>query len=461
MNSESRCLQALERIARDESLNAWCFVDRDGALAAARESDRRQQQGASLGPMDGRLIAVKANVAVQDWPWDAGLTRLRSRIAQEDAPVISDLRSAGAVLLGLTCMDEAALGASGVSINGPIHLPHSPALSPGGSSGGAAVAVAARHCDAAIGTDTLGSVRIPAALCGLAGFKPRHHSLSLQGIEPLHPQHDQLGPIAADIDMLLDVWQVMAPAAHRSRKPAETEPAHEWSIVALPHEALQSLPSATADTYLRTLEQATRHGLSLQHVEHPHDREVIRECIDLLAGARRALFILCEQALAKHWRLISEGALDGFSDTLKDMLRYGAVLSAEKESQLKHTLRHFTARWQQCTLNLQSRFGEALIWALPTTSVSSFAHRDGPPKDLADWTALASITGWPALTLPSQRARDVAPKSPQPQQVEHPPFGLQLVAAQLNNETLCLAGREVSRYLLASGNPNTLGAADM
>lgn len=471
MNSESRCQRALEAIARDESLNAWCFIDRDAALQAARESDRRHEQSAGLGPLDGKLIALKSNIAVQAWPWDAGLARLRSRIAPQDAPIVKALREAGAVLLGLTRMDEAALGATGMSIEGPIRLPGSPGLSPGGSSGGAAVAVAAGHCDAAIGTDTIGSVRIPAALCGLFGFKPRRHSLSLQGIEPLHPQHDQPGPIAADIDTLRHVWQVIS-TRRATLKAVDADTPRRWGLLALPAQTLQSLPRSTVARYLDTLQHAVRQGLPVHECERPQDRLTLSQCIELLAPARKALFILCEQALARHWQVTAQEPLEGCSTPLKEMLHYGAALGSEKEADLKRTLQQFTSQWQECSLALQSRHDEKLIWALPTTPVSSFAHGAGPPDNIADWTALASITGWPALTLPTQNLptqnlpaqkrkqdSDAVVRTSTPE--AHAPFGLQLVAPELDNDALCDVGRVVSRHLLAGGDPDALSPTDV
>jgi aspartyl-tRNA(Asn)/glutamyl-tRNA(Gln) amidotransferase subunit A len=142
-------------------------------------------------------IAIKANIAVAGLPWTAGIAAYGDRVAAHDAACVAGLRDAGAVVLGLTNMDEGALGARGDNVFlGRCHNPHAPDFSPGGSSGGSAAAVAAGFCAAALGTDTIGSVRIPAACCGVFGHKPRQALIDRQGVVPLSPRFDHVGVLA-------------------------------------------------------------------------------------------------------------------------------------------------------------------------------------------------------------------------------------------------------------------------
>jgi aspartyl-tRNA(Asn)/glutamyl-tRNA(Gln) amidotransferase subunit A len=128
-----------------------------------------------LSLFDGVPIAIKANIAVKGLPWHGGIEAYRDRIAERDAVSVQALRLAGAVIVGVLNMHEAALGATNDNLAfGRCHNPYRHGFTPGGSSGGSAVAVAAGLCAAALGTDTLGSVRIPAGYCGVFGCKPTH-----------------------------------------------------------------------------------------------------------------------------------------------------------------------------------------------------------------------------------------------------------------------------------------------
>ncbi len=201
---------ALRRIQQaDGRLHAFRCLDADGARAAAMALDAARANGAPLGLLAGVPVAVKENVAVSGLPIESGSALRRGVRAAVDAPAIARLRAAGAVILGTTCMPEFGHLAFSHSPLGPAtRNPWSPAHTPGGSSGGSAAAVAAGLVDLALGTDGGGSIRIPAACCGVVGHKPTlgrvpHAPLRL-GFAPL----SHLGPIARSVDdaaLMLDV----------------------------------------------------------------------------------------------------------------------------------------------------------------------------------------------------------------------------------------------------------------
>ncbi|MGB8436452.1 MAG: amidase, partial [Burkholderiales bacterium] len=183
--------------AMNPRLNAFVCIDAAGAQAAARSSDERWHRGASWGPLDGIPLAVKDNIDVAGLPAAAGIGAFKARIAQRDATCIARLRERGAVFLGKTLMDEAALGALGDnSVFGRCHNPRALDHTAGGSSSGSAAAVAAGLCIAALGTDTLGSVRIPASYCGIVGFVPSTGRVDSTGVLPLAPSLDRIGVLA-------------------------------------------------------------------------------------------------------------------------------------------------------------------------------------------------------------------------------------------------------------------------
>ena len=191
---------ALSRISTlNPQLNAFVLVDEEGALAAAARADAELADGVDHGPLHGVPVAVKDLIDVAGMPTTCGsASSFGTPRAAEDAEVVTRLRTAGAVIVGKTTLHEFAYGATGDrSAHGPSRNPHDPARISGGSSGGSAVAVAAGMVPLALGTDTAGSVRVPAALCGVVGVKPAFDAIPTGGTYPLAPTLDHIGLFAA------------------------------------------------------------------------------------------------------------------------------------------------------------------------------------------------------------------------------------------------------------------------
>src|SRR5580693_5077543 len=199
-----RLEQALARIAdpRGEGARACLTVYAEAARAAADAADARAARGASLGPFDGTIVSIKDLFDVAGEPTRAGSKVLAEEAApaKADATVVQRLRTAGAVIVAKTNMTEFAF--SGIGANPHFGTPGNPAdrsRVPGGSSAGAPISVADGMCDIAIGTDTGGSVRIPASLCGLFGFKPSRQRVPTDGAFPLSTTLDSVGPIGKSV----------------------------------------------------------------------------------------------------------------------------------------------------------------------------------------------------------------------------------------------------------------------
>jgi aspartyl-tRNA(Asn)/glutamyl-tRNA(Gln) amidotransferase subunit A len=200
----------LSRIERhNATLNAYLTVTRDEALSAARASEKRFAQKRPRGPLDGIPISLKDNISTAGIRSTAGSKFLANNIPETDATVAAKLLRAGAVLLGKTNLHEFAYGVTtGNPHFGATRNPWDTRRIPGGSSGGSAAALAAGLCVASIGTDTGGSIRIPAALCGVFGLKPTFGRVSVAGVVPLCPSLDHVGPIArtsGDAALLLGI----------------------------------------------------------------------------------------------------------------------------------------------------------------------------------------------------------------------------------------------------------------
>lgn len=191
----------LKRIkAEDGRINSFISVDEQGAVEAAHIIDKRLQSGEEVGPLAGVPLGIKDVLCTAEWPTTAGSKALQDWRPSFDATVVARLKQAGAIVLGKNNCDEFAMGSSTeFSAFGPTLNPVDVKLVPGGSSGGSAAAVAANFCPAALGTDTGGSVRQPAAFCGTVGFKPTYGRLSRYGLIAMASSLDTVGFLTNNI----------------------------------------------------------------------------------------------------------------------------------------------------------------------------------------------------------------------------------------------------------------------
>jgi aspartyl-tRNA(Asn)/glutamyl-tRNA(Gln) amidotransferase subunit A len=234
-----------ERLAEDAlstiselqpELNAFITVLADDALAAARAADQEIAGGRYRGPLHGIPLSLKDLVDVAGVPTTAASRLREGRIAKRDALVVHHLRAAGAVFVGKTNLHEFAFGTTNEDSGwGPARNPIDPSRSPGGSSGGSAIAVKTGMSMASVGTDTGGSVRIPAAACGIVGLKAGWGEIPADGVVPLSRQLDHVGPLTRTVDDAELLFHVM-----RGDAPADIR--HD-------REGLRGLKLATLETY--------------------------------------------------------------------------------------------------------------------------------------------------------------------------------------------------------------------
>ncbi|NEA25904.1 amidase [Actinomadura bangladeshensis] len=195
----------------DPELNAFVDLDPELAQENARWADKERARGVDLGPLHGIPVAVKDIIDVAGFRTGMGSAHFDGHLAEEDATCVRRLRDAGAVIVGKTGTQEFAFGATGdVSASGPVRNPHDRSRMSGGSSSGSAVAVAAGMVPLALGTDTGGSVRIPSAFCGVAGFKPAHGAVPADGVFPLSRSLDHVGVLAGSAADCLTAYRVLA-----------------------------------------------------------------------------------------------------------------------------------------------------------------------------------------------------------------------------------------------------------
>ena len=277
------CLNRVEQV--DGRLNAFISVDANDALAQADAADQSRTAGEDL-PLLGVPVAVKDVLAVKDQPLNCASKILGEFNSPYDATVIQKLREAGAVVFGRLNMDEFAMGSSNEnSAFGPVRNPWNTDCIPGGSSGGSAVAVAADECIASLGSDTGGSIRQPAALCGCVGLKPTYGRVSRYGLVAFASSLDQVGPFTKDVRDAATLLQVIAGADERdSTNVPEPVPDYSTALsadvkglrIGLPREyqmeGLDPEVKAATDAAVKQLEGL---GAEVKEISLPHTEYAI------------------------------------------------------------------------------------------------------------------------------------------------------------------------------------------
>jgi aspartyl-tRNA(Asn)/glutamyl-tRNA(Gln) amidotransferase subunit A len=271
----------LGRVERlNATLNAYLHVDAQGALAEAERVDARRARGEQLGPLAGVPIALKDNLCTRGQPTTCASRILEGYVPPYDATVVERLRAADAVVLGKLNMDEFAMGSSNEnSAFGPVRNPWDTTRAPGGSSGGAACAASARLAAATLGSDTGGSVRQPAAFCGVTAIKPTYGRVSRYGLIAFASSLDQIGPITRDVRDSARILSVIAGADPRdatsvAREVDDYEAECGKDVrglrVGVVRSAIAGCEPVVIDAMHATLDRLERLGCVLADVELPH-----------------------------------------------------------------------------------------------------------------------------------------------------------------------------------------------
>ena len=365
----------LARIAGCDELVGACNhrVDRSVAHDQAADSAERWRNGNALSKLDGVPFGVKANIAVRGMPWHAGIAAFKDRRADRDAACVARLRAAGMIPVAVFNMHEAALGVSCANpAFGTTRNPHDPARIAGGSSGGSAAAVAAGMVPVALGTDSLGSVRLPSALCGVVGYKPARHEIPLDGVVPLAPRLDHVGVHARSV---ADVGSVM-------------------SILTGDRPFASAMPSLPPLSRWRT-EIGVEPGLACACERFLGGYDVLGTVdwsdVDL-GKVRRAGLVVCERAAADCFREAMRDQPRGFSNGFRELLSWAERQPAQKVRQADAILAEVSAR-------LRRNVADTLLVG-PTTPCPAPAHGAAIDPDIASLTAPAAIAGLPSLSIP-------------------------------------------------------------
>ena len=452
LSATEACRLALDRIQTlNGPLHAFHHVDETGALARAAALDRAHGRA---GPLHGVPIAIKDNIAVAGMRTTAGSKILANYVSPYSATVIDRLEQAGGVIVGKTICDEFAMGSSTENCAfGPAKNPWALDRIPGGSSGGSAVAVAAGLTPLALGSDTGGSIRQPASLCGVVGMKPTYGRVSRYGLLALASSLDQIGPFARSVSDAALLLEVIAGADGRDATsvdhpmgPLEASNATrlEGLRIGVPRHLLETGVDPEVE---RSFEDAVRTltnlGARVSTVTLPHSRVAIAVYY-LILTAEASSNLARYDGVRFGWRagagslaeMYGETRCDGFGAEVKRRIMLGTyVLSAgyydayyRKAQQVRTLIRR----------DFDAAFSNLDAIALPTTPTAAFklGERAADPLAmyLADiFTVSAPLAGLPAISVPAGLT------------TANLPIGLQLIGRAWDEATLFRAASAFER----------------
>ena len=393
------CLAAIESC--DPALHAFVDVRPDLVRDQAASAQRRRREG-PIGRLDGIPVAIKDNFDVAGYPTRAGLPTREDHIARNDAHAVARLRAAGAVLLGKTNLDEGALGAATRNPHfGTTRNPFDPDRVAGGSSGGSAAAVAAGMAPVAIGSDTLGSVRIPASYCGVYALKPTHGEISARGLTPAARRLDAVGILGRSVGDLVVMLQVLAgydadDPRSRRRRVALQPP--DWNPDQLRCGVLPDLAGIGVEPgVIEVFESALA---KLQHALHE------RTALDFsdwhFQKMRRAGLLLMEAEMRNTFAEDLADTANPVSENFRTMLDYAARKSAADYALADRIL-------DFAVLKARRVFSRVDVLVMPTTPQGAFPVDAPVPASQADLTAFASLSACPAVSIPMGTLPDGMP----------------------------------------------------
>ncbi len=419
-----RCLSAI--VERNPSLNAFITVLADAARKQARLADIDIAAGLSRGPLHGVPVSLKDLIDLSGTATTAASRVRQGHMATRDAPIVTCLREAGAVLIGKTNLHEFALGTTNEdSAFGPARHPLDPSRSPGGSSGGSAASVLADMAYASIGTDTGGSIRIPAAACGLVGLKPTLGEVPTDGLVPLSGTLDHVGPICRSVEDAQILYDVLrgTPAAQGTRPQA----ARGLRLGVLRGYFMAQLDPQVATGFENGCARLEEAGIELHDVAIPHAGDI----------APIYLHIVLSEAAAYHARTL-ESRADDYTTNVRLRLEMGRYILAED---YVRALRGREVLMHEVDAALDSSDG-LLLPSVPipahTIGVTSvrLGGSDEPVRNVTlRLTQLFNLTGHPAITVPCGSTS------------EGLPIGAQIVGYRSRTPALLEVARAIEPHL--------------
>lgn len=449
----------LNRIeAEDERIGAFLHVDREQVLERAESIDQRRQSGESLGPLAGLPVAVKDLLCIRDQPTTCASRMLENFRPPYNAHVVEQLLAADAVLIGKTNLDEFAMGSSNEnSAFKTVKNPCDETRAAGGSSGGSAAAVAAKFAPVSIGTDTGGSIRQPAAFCGVVGMKPTYGRVSRYGLIAFASSLDQIGPLANDVKGAAQLLEVIAGHDGRDSTSINQDVPSYSETVDQPLKGLKVgfAPEHFSEGLSSEVEQAVRSaldvyrslGAEVKEIHLPHQKYTVATYY-LIAPSEASSNLARYDGVHYGYRaekfddmidMYAASRGEAFGDEVKRRIMLGTYsLSAGYYDQYYNKALKVRRLIRQ---DYDNAFADVDIIAGPVTPTPAFklgSLVDDPLQMyLSDiYTIGANLAGIPGISLPCGFAESEGSKLP---------IGLQLLAPPFEEDRLLRAARMYER----------------
>ena len=378
-------------------------TDRKNALLESNISDKRFNK---ISKIDGELFVVKPNIRVESFPYTGGIKEYESSISLTDDPIITNIKNNGGIIIASTNMDEAAFGGdTSSSFYGRCINPINKNLSVGGSSGGSAAAISAGIVKYSIGTDTMGSVRIPASYCGVVGYKPSSLICSNRDLILLSDTYDTIGFMSNKVNNISNIYVLINCLNY---KKSEIKIKNKEIKCIVPTQVLEGeiKPNVLKD-FKFTISKLKKNNINI----------VIKN-LDFWSPNyhRKALLKIVEHEGAQNLNELIDNDKSQITDNLRKNLLYGKNIKSQEIQTLKFELNKLKNK-------IELLFEDYDLIITPTTPQNSFNISDKTPENQANFTCLANIADLPSLCLPFYS------KNKQPS-------SLQLISSNMNDEFL-------------------------
>lgn len=400
-----------KQLKKYQDYNIFVHTDKSDAVKAAIDSDERLKP---LSEIDGTLIAVKSNIQVKGFPFTGGIEEYKYINSDYNDPLIDLIKTNGGIIIGLTNMDEAAFGGdTSTSFYGTCENPLNTNCSVGGSSGGSAAAISSGLVNYAIGTDTMGSVRIPASYCGITSFKPSSTLNNNNFIKKLSNTYDTIGYMGKKMININNLVQCINQKIEIKKVDINFLKNRNFVV---PNQIFESdINDDVLQNFKSIISKLIKNNINIKHKDlnywEPNNH-------------RKALLKIVEYEGSKNLKKLLDNNQSKISDSLRKNLIYGKNLNDNIIKDIKNDLENLKQ-------NINIFFENNDLIIMPTTPQTTFNRMLEIPYNQANFTSLANIADLPAITLPII------------QKENKKPFSLQIMSSNKNDQNLL----KISSYL--------------
>ena len=399
--SVSKVNAFFNKLKKYNSHNIIIHSNQENSLRDAILSDGRSNK---VSKIDGELITVKPNIKVENFPYTGGIKHFEGSVSKNDDPIIKRIKENGGIVIGSTNMDEAAFGGdTSTSFYGRCINPNNKELSVGGSSGGSAAAIASGLVNFSIGTDTMGSIRIPASYCGIVGFKPSSSMTNNKDLILLSDTYDTIGFHSNNVFNINNLYKIINSSIHN----CDYKPINNIKCL-VPNQIFNNVINKDViEGFKEALLKIGKNGINIEyndmHFWEPNFH-------------RKLLLKIVENEGAKNLKELLENKASYITEHLRNNLFFGKSID-------KQEIKNIRLELEILKNQIKTIYKEFDLVLMPTTPQNSFNIKDKPPENQANLTSLANIADLPAISLPYKNGGKTF-------------HSLQILAAQHNDEFL-------------------------